>query len=139
MITTGSTQSCSRCVLPAEQGDICAKLNAFAQLSLAHTHRNKMATPEAATGGEISDITTKPPTSKSLQAFKDCLSCRLICGGGLIVAGAYVYNGARTVMRQRGPTTIGIVAQITFAACVAGWGVIVMVDPVGKMQRADEK
>ncbi|XP_061839463.1 distal membrane-arm assembly complex protein 1 [Nerophis lumbriciformis] len=93
----------------------------------------------ATTGGEMSDNITKPPTSKSLQAFKDCLSCRLLSGGGLILAAAYVHNGARRVMRLGGPTSVGTVAQITFAACLAGWGVIVMVDPVGKMKRADEK
>ncbi|KAF7661720.1 hypothetical protein LDENG_00253200 [Lucifuga dentata] len=49
--------------------------------------------------------------------FRNCWSCRLLSGGGLIVSAAYVYNAARKVMRQGAPTSMGTVAQITFAAC----------------------
>lgn len=48
--------------------------------------------------------------------FEKCLSCRVISGGGLIVAGVYVFQAARKVMRLGGPTSMGTVAQITFAA-----------------------
>uniref|UniRef100_A0A3B4EZD7 Distal membrane-arm assembly complex protein 1-like domain-containing protein n=1 Tax=Pundamilia nyererei TaxID=303518 RepID=A0A3B4EZD7_9CICH len=55
------------------------------------------------------------PLSKPSQMFKSCWSCRLISGGGLILSGAYVFHAARKVMRQGGPTSMGTVAQITFA------------------------
>ncbi|XP_054619312.1 distal membrane-arm assembly complex protein 1 [Dunckerocampus dactyliophorus] len=88
-----------------------------------------MATPETPTGGE------NPPMSQSMRTFKNCWSCRLISGGGLILSGAYVYHAARKVMRLGGPPSMGTVAQITFAASLAVWGVVIIVDPVGKAQR----
>uniref|UniRef100_A0A3Q0T2M5 Distal membrane-arm assembly complex protein 1-like domain-containing protein n=1 Tax=Amphilophus citrinellus TaxID=61819 RepID=A0A3Q0T2M5_AMPCI len=75
------------------------------------------------------------PVSKASQMFKSCWSCRLISGGGLILSGAYVFNAARKVMRQGGPTSMGTVAQITFAASLAAWGAVIITDPVGKAQR----
>lgn len=65
-------------------------------------------TPEEPTG--------RSDASKGDRLFKSCWSCRLISGGGLILAGAYVFSAARKVMRQGGPTSMGTVAQITFAA-----------------------
>ncbi|XP_057683446.1 distal membrane-arm assembly complex protein 1 [Corythoichthys intestinalis] len=87
-----------------------------------------MATPEAPTGENV-------PMSKSMQTFKSCWSCRLICGSGLILSGWYVFNAARRVMRLGGPVSMGQVAQITFAAGLASWGAVVITDPVGKAQR----
>ncbi|KAM7373107.1 hypothetical protein PAMP_007987 [Pampus punctatissimus] len=85
--------------------------------------------PQAATGREdASEL-------KSSETFKSCWSCRLISGGGLVLSGAYVFNAARKVIRQGGPTSMGTVAQITFAACLAAWGVVIITDPVGKAQR----
>lgn len=75
------------------------------------------------------------PVSKPSQAFRSCWSCRLLSGGGLILAGAYVFNAAQKVMRKGGPTSMGTVAQITFAASLAAWGVVIIADPVGKAQR----
>lgn len=66
--------------------------------------------PEAPTRG------ADAPVSKLEQMFKTCWSCRLISGGGLILSGAYVFNAAKKVMRKGGATTLGTVAQITFAA-----------------------
>ncbi|MED6235059.1 hypothetical protein ATANTOWER_014340 [Ataeniobius toweri] len=100
-------------------------------------------------------------SSKSIQAFKNCWSCRVISGGGLILSGAYVFSAARRVMRQGASTSMGTVAQITFAAgkslqhpdmlvyllqskvmfhCdslpgLAAWGLVIITDPVGKAQR----
>ncbi|KAM9340501.1 distal membrane-arm assembly complex protein 1-like [Symphorus nematophorus] len=85
--------------------------------------------PPAPTGG------ADAPVSKPGQMFKNCWSCRLISGGGLILSGAYVFNAARKVMKQGGPTSMGTVAQITFAASLAAWGIVVIADPVGKAQR----
>lgn len=56
------------------------------------------------------------PGSKAGQTFKSCWSCRIISGGGLVLAGAYVFQAARKVLRRGGPTSMGTVAQITFAA-----------------------
>ncbi|KAK9526962.1 hypothetical protein VZT92_015632 [Zoarces viviparus] len=85
--------------------------------------------PEAPTGG------ADAPVSKASQLFKGCWSCRVISGGGLVLSAAYVYLAARRVMRLGGPTSMGTVAQITFAACLAAWGVVIIADPVGKAQR----
>lgn len=123
-------------------------------------HRAPMsAAPEVPTGDHAA------PGSKAGQMFKSCWSCRVVSGGGLILAGAYVFHAARTVMRRGGPTSMGTVAQITFAASerltsqthdvtnaprrpgpakvwfcsvppgLAAWGVVVVADPVGKAQR----
>lgn len=56
------------------------------------------------------------PAARAGQMFKSCWSCRVLSGGGLILAGAYVFSAARKVMRRGGPTSMGTVAQITFAA-----------------------
>ncbi|KAM4550464.1 distal membrane-arm assembly complex protein 1-like [Fundulus diaphanus] len=74
-------------------------------------------------------------SSKSVQALKNCWGCRMVSGGGLVLSGAYVFNAARRVMRQGGPTSMGTVAQITFAACLAAWGLVILTDPVGKSHR----
>ncbi|XP_040909999.1 distal membrane-arm assembly complex protein 1 [Toxotes jaculatrix] len=85
--------------------------------------------PEALTGG------AGAPESKPSQTFKNCWSCRIISGGGLILSGVYVFMAARKVMRRGGPTSMGTVAQITFAASLAAWGIVVIADPVGKAQK----
>ncbi|PWA15454.1 hypothetical protein CCH79_00008479 [Gambusia affinis] len=69
--------------------------------------------------------------SKPLSAFQDCWGCRAVSGGGLILSAAYVFNAARRVMKQGAPTSIGTVLQLTFAASLAAWGVVIIADPVG--------
>ncbi|XP_034456220.1 distal membrane-arm assembly complex protein 1-like [Hippoglossus hippoglossus] len=78
-----------------------------------------------------------PPASQPGSKFRSCWSCRLVSGGGLILAGAYVFMEARNVMRRCGTTSMGTVAQITFAASLAAWGIVIVADPVGKAQRKD--
>lgn len=56
------------------------------------------------------------PERKSGQLFGNCWSCRVLSGGALVLSGAYVFHAARKVMRKGGPTSMGTVAQITFAA-----------------------
>ncbi|CAK6949594.1 distal membrane-arm assembly complex protein 1 [Scomber scombrus] len=90
------------------------------------------AAPAAAGGGATGGAADAP---KSNQMFKNCWSCRLISGGGLLISGAYVFNAARKVMRLGGATSVGTVAQITFAACLASWGIVIIADPVGKAER----
>ncbi|XP_029919303.1 distal membrane-arm assembly complex protein 1 [Myripristis murdjan] len=86
------------------------------------------AASPAAGGGDA-------PVSTAGESFKKCWSCRALSGGGLLLAAAYVYSGARRTMRYGGPTTMGTVAQITFAASLAAFGLVVITDPVGKSQR----
>ncbi|XP_051541881.1 distal membrane-arm assembly complex protein 1 [Myxocyprinus asiaticus] len=77
---------------------------------------------------QLSPVTS--PATK--QLFGDCWSCRLLSGGGLLASGVYVYMQARKTMRLGGPTSMGTVAQIVFAAGLAAWGIEVIADPVGK-------
>uniref|UniRef100_A0A672J3L4 Distal membrane-arm assembly complex protein 1-like domain-containing protein n=1 Tax=Salarias fasciatus TaxID=181472 RepID=A0A672J3L4_SALFA len=72
------------------------------------------------------------------ELLKTCWSCRVISGGGLVLAGAYVYSAATKVMRRGGPASMGLVAQITFAASLAAWGIVILTDPVGKSHRVGE-
>lgn len=47
---------------------------------------------------------------------ENCWSCRILSGGGLLASGAYVYMQAQKFKHLRGPTSMGTVAQIIFAA-----------------------
>ncbi|XP_078391767.1 distal membrane-arm assembly complex protein 1-like [Cetorhinus maximus] len=76
-----------------------------------------------------------PPPRAAAAALKDCWSCRLVCGAGLLGAGGYVFASARRVIKKRGaPPGMGTVAQIVFALGLASWGVVILVDPVNKAQ-----
>ncbi|XP_025912126.1 distal membrane-arm assembly complex protein 1 [Apteryx rowi] len=67
--------------------------------------------------------------------FGGCWSCRVLSGVGLLLAGLWIYQGPRQSMKRGIPPSMGAIAQITFALSVAGWGVVILVDPVGKQQR----
>uniref|UniRef100_A0A8C5WKT9 Distal membrane-arm assembly complex protein 1-like domain-containing protein n=1 Tax=Leptobrachium leishanense TaxID=445787 RepID=A0A8C5WKT9_9ANUR len=54
-------------------------------------------------------------SSARFQAFRDCWSCRLLSGGGLIAAGGYAYLQSRQRMKMSSPTSMGNVVQIVFA------------------------
>ncbi|KAJ8266409.1 hypothetical protein GJAV_G00130110 [Gymnothorax javanicus] len=71
---------------------------------------------------------TQSPASRRM--FGDCWGCRILSGGGLLAAAGYVFQAARGTMRLGGPTSMGTVAQIAFAASLAAWGVVVIADPV---------
>ncbi|XP_036450214.1 distal membrane-arm assembly complex protein 1 [Colossoma macropomum] len=73
-----------------------------------------------------------PPSSSSPALFGSCWSCRLLSGSALILSAGYVYQAARRTMRHGGPTSMGTVAQIVFASGLAAWGMVVIMDPVGK-------
>ncbi|XP_030003836.1 distal membrane-arm assembly complex protein 1 [Sphaeramia orbicularis] len=85
--------------------------------------------PETPAGGVQVHTATKNST------VKNCWSCRLIPGGGLILCGAYVFNASRRMIGKGGPPTIGTVLQITFATSLAAWGIVVIADPVRKAQK----
>ncbi|XP_035039069.1 distal membrane-arm assembly complex protein 1 isoform X1 [Hippoglossus stenolepis] len=100
-------------------------------LALAPERSTMSTAPEEPTGRAAA------PASQPGSKFRSCWSCRLVSGGGLILAGAYVFMEARNVMRRCGTTSMGTVAQITFAASLAAWGIVIIADPVGKAQRKD--
>ncbi|CAN9503884.1 unnamed protein product [Ophioblennius macclurei] len=99
------------------------------------------AAPEsaAAAGAGGAGSAADAPLSKPQQLLKTCWSCRVVTGGGLVLTGAYVYSAARKVMRMGGHTSMGVVAQITFAASLAAWGIVILTDPVGKSHRVGEE
>ncbi|XP_059898906.1 distal membrane-arm assembly complex protein 1 [Gadus macrocephalus] len=70
------------------------------------------------------------------ERFQSCWSCRLLSGGGLIAGGLYVFRAAKSVMRTGAPPTIGLAMQLTFAASLGAWGIVVIADPVGKAQKS---
>nr|XP_006118288.1 distal membrane-arm assembly complex protein 1 [Pelodiscus sinensis] len=64
--------------------------------------------------------------------FGSCWSCRILSGSALVGAGFWVYLGARRVLsRGYAPSPWNIV-QLTFAVSLACWGIVIIVDPVGK-------
>ncbi|CAH2325051.1 Hypothetical predicted protein [Pelobates cultripes] len=80
----------------------------------------------------MSSTTETQPSPARPKFFGDCWSCRILSGSGLIAAGGYVYLAARKTLRMSSPTSMGTVAQIMFALCLASWGTIIIVDPVGR-------
>lgn len=56
----------------------------------------------------------------ALGVLHTCWSCRVLSGGGVILAGLYVLNAARNVIRRSGHTSMGTAAQITFGAGEGG-------------------
>ncbi|KAI3358036.1 hypothetical protein L3Q82_003054 [Scortum barcoo] len=110
-----------------------ASLAAWGVVIIADPHRRRhRAAAAAAVAAVAADA---PAVSQSGQAFRSCWSCRVLSGGGLLLSAAYVFSAARKVMRGGGPTSMGTVAQLTFAASLAAWGVVIIADPVGKAQR----
>nr|XP_019963112.1 PREDICTED: transmembrane protein 261 [Paralichthys olivaceus] len=77
--------------------------------------------------------------SHSGLMHRSCWGCRLISGGGLILAGGYVFMAARNMMRRGGPPSIGAVMQITFAASLAAWGIVIIADPTAKNTEKDAR
>ncbi|XP_020487255.1 distal membrane-arm assembly complex protein 1 [Labrus bergylta] len=79
--------------------------------------------------------TPEAPVSKPGQVVKNCWSCRLLCGGGLMLSGAYVFLPALRTIRQGGPTSMGTLAQMIFAASLTSWGLVVIANPMDETQR----
>ncbi|XP_056383451.1 distal membrane-arm assembly complex protein 1 [Hyla sarda] len=59
------------------------------------------------------------------RTFENCFSCKMVSGGGLIAAGAYVYFGARKNVRG-GMASVGTMAQIMFALGLASYGITIL-------------
>nr|XP_060614262.1 distal membrane-arm assembly complex protein 1 [Anolis sagrei ordinatus] len=82
------------------------------------------------------DAGSASPASPAKGPFWSCLSCRLISGAALIGSGVWVYLGPRKIMQQRRvPPNMWQVTQITFAFGLICWGVVVMIDPAGKLKK----
>ncbi|XP_034016595.1 distal membrane-arm assembly complex protein 1 [Thalassophryne amazonica] len=69
------------------------------------------------------------------KRFQNCWSCRILCGSGVLASGVYVYQQARKTLRLGRPTSMGTVAQITFAASLAALGAVIIFDPVGDVKK----
>ncbi|TFJ97593.1 Butyrophilin subfamily 1 member A1 [Platysternon megacephalum] len=64
-----------------------------------------------------------------------CWGCRILSGSALIGAGFWVYLGPRRVISQGFAPSAWTIVQLSFAASLVCWGVITLVDPVGKQKK----
>ncbi|XP_048368602.1 distal membrane-arm assembly complex protein 1 [Sphaerodactylus townsendi] len=85
-----------------------------------------------------SKSTEVAPAAPQKALFGSCWSCRLLSGAALIASSVWVYLGPRRVMQQRIPPNMWHITQLTFAVGLFCWGVVVIVDPVGKQIRKDK-
>ncbi|XP_054039945.1 translation initiation factor IF-2 isoform X1 [Rissa tridactyla] len=69
--------------------------------------------------------------------FGGCWSCRVLSGSALLLAALWIYQGPRRSMKRGVPPSLAAIAQITFAISVGAWGVVILVDPVGKQLRKE--
>ncbi|XP_074053604.1 distal membrane-arm assembly complex protein 1 [Macrotis lagotis] len=88
--------------------------------------------------------TSSPPASASAAApakspLMDCLSCRLLSGAGLLGAGGYVYWTARRPMKQGFSPGPGTILQMVVGISFACWGLVMLMDPVGKSRPIESK
>ncbi|XP_027718892.1 distal membrane-arm assembly complex protein 1 [Vombatus ursinus] len=68
-----------------------------------------------------------------------CLSCRLLSGVGLLGAGGYVYWTARRPLKLGCAPSPGTIFQMVVGISIACWGVVILVDPVGKAHPIESK
>ncbi|CAN8177791.1 unnamed protein product [Coccothraustes coccothraustes] len=88
-------------------------------------------------GAEAAPDPVSVPGPASSGLFGGCWSCRLLSGAGLLMAAVWVYQGPRNAMRKGISPSMGAIAQITFAAGLAGWAIVILADPVGRWQRRE--
>ncbi|KAG9463925.1 hypothetical protein GDO78_020782 [Eleutherodactylus coqui] len=72
----------------------------------------------SSTGGSASSSTT-------VRKIENCLSCKVVCGLGLMAAGGYVYTGARKHVRG-GMPSFGVRVQIVSALGLIALGLTVL-------------
>ncbi|KAM6182707.1 distal membrane-arm assembly complex protein 1 [Erethizon dorsatum] len=89
----------------------------------------RSASPAPPDASEVSSTPAQTPL------FKNCWSCRLLSGTGLVGAGTYVYLVARRPMKLGYAPGPGTIAKMTIGICIGCWGVIVLTDPKGKGYR----
>ncbi|XP_058717579.1 distal membrane-arm assembly complex protein 1 [Poecile atricapillus] len=76
-----------------------------------------------------------PGSASPRPLFGGCWSCRLLSGAGLLMAAIWVFQGPRSTMKKGIPPSMGALAQITFAAGLGAWGIVILADPVGTWHR----
>ncbi|XP_010629300.2 distal membrane-arm assembly complex protein 1 [Fukomys damarensis] len=92
----------------------------------------EVAPPANPTTTDASEVQTTPAQT---PLFKNCWSCRLMSGSGLIAAGAYVYLVSRRPLKLGFAPGPGTLAKMTFGISIACWGVVILIDPKGKAYR----
>uniref|UniRef100_A0A8C8YIH3 Distal membrane arm assembly component 1 n=1 Tax=Prolemur simus TaxID=1328070 RepID=A0A8C8YIH3_PROSS len=78
-----------------------------------------------------------PAPPAQAPAFKNCWSCRVLSGFGLMGAGGYVYLVSRKPMKLGYPPSPGTIAQMVVGISIFCWGVVILTDPKGKSYRTD--
>ncbi|XP_032871283.1 distal membrane-arm assembly complex protein 1 [Amblyraja radiata] len=72
------------------------------------------------------------PGGRRRQMLRECWGCRVLCGGGLMAAAAWIYASARGATQRQSPPGMGTVGQMVFALGLLSFGLVVLVDPVNK-------
>lgn len=80
----------------------------------------------------VCSLTSGAMAADQRSLLARCWSCRFLGGTALLAAAAWIYRRPRALIRSGLTPGMGDVAQITFAICVGAWGVVILVDPVGK-------
>ncbi|XP_036593445.1 distal membrane-arm assembly complex protein 1 [Trichosurus vulpecula] len=80
-----------------------------------------------------------PVAAPGKNPLMDCLSCRLLSGTGLLGAGGYVYWIGRRPLKLGYAATPGLIFQMVVGISIACWGLVILVDPVGKAYPAESK
>uniref|UniRef100_A0A8C2V7E7 Distal membrane arm assembly component 1 n=1 Tax=Chinchilla lanigera TaxID=34839 RepID=A0A8C2V7E7_CHILA len=81
------------------------------------------------------DASEAPSSPAQTPLFKNCWSCRLLSGTGLLGAGAYVYLVARRPMKLGYAPGPWAIAKMTIGISIACWGIVILTDPKGKGYR----
>ncbi|MCJ8750303.1 hypothetical protein PDJAM_G00261190 [Pangasius djambal] len=71
-------------------------------------------------------------SSRAPEVSRSCWSCRLLSGGALLFSAGFVYRSARTSLPRGARASVGTALQLAFAAGLAVWGLVVIVEPVSK-------
>ncbi|XP_053824074.1 distal membrane-arm assembly complex protein 1 [Vidua chalybeata] len=78
-----------------------------------------------------------PGAASPREELGGCWSCRLLSGAGLLMAAVWLYQGPRSAMRNGIPPSTSAIAQITLAAALGAWAIVVLADPVGRRRRRE--
>ncbi|XP_006882639.1 PREDICTED: transmembrane protein 261-like [Elephantulus edwardii] len=77
------------------------------------------------------------PASPTQDPVTNCWSCRVLSGTGLIGAGGYVYWTAKRLLKLGYAPRPGQIAQMVIGISLAVWGLVILLDPKKKTQRAN--
>ncbi|XP_071277091.1 distal membrane-arm assembly complex protein 1 [Agelaius tricolor] len=96
-----------------------------------------MSRPRGAEAAPEAAPVPGPGPGSPRPLFGGCWSCRLLSGAGLLMAAVWVYQGPRNAMKKGIAPSMGAIAQMTFAAGLASWAIVILADPVGRWQRRE--